>query len=85
MVVKFRNEILEEAKFLSDRGIKLREKISKTHSTAGHAHSFLKSSLDSYLKLVPAVDFDGLATVLDKDVDTCKTISARSAESLALV
>ena len=79
MVEKFRIEILEEAKFLNDRGIKLREKISKTHSNAGHAHSFLKSSLETYLKLVPAIDFDGLRTALDKDVETCKTISERGA------
>ena len=62
----------------------LRKKIQDTHA-AGADKSYLKSSLASYEKCVPAINVDGIKKQLDLDVEAVEGIEERAKESVAIV
>lgn len=73
-------ELLEGAKLTNESLNKLRQILSENHNTQADK-SCLKSSLGSYLKMIPEVNVTGLQALLDKDAHICKQTLEKSKEN----
>ena len=69
-ITQFKKEISTELANVNKAITALREKISGNHNEES-AKSILKSSLSSYMKVVPEIDVEGLEKLLDKDLKIC--------------
>ena len=70
-ITEFKKEFLEEAKAANAAVEALRNKISSAHNNE-LGKSFLKSSKDNYLKLIPLISIEKLENTLERDFETCK-------------
>ena len=78
------DELLAETIVVEKQVAALRKKIQETHA-AGADKSYLKSSLASYEKCVPAINVDGMKKQLDSDIKVVEGIEERAKESVAIV
>ena len=66
----FKEDIISKIKQVDEQMKEIRDMISNEHNSSPDK-SFLKSSLDTYLKAVSTLDLETLEKLFEKDLKTC--------------